>query len=465
MEEKFQDTSFTMRQKIAKLEGELKKSEANAAQLPSKPATRDKDAIRKEIEGLVFEYFSEAAPKFVPGQTKIPLQVPTYGSEEVSEAIESLLSTWVTMGKKVRLFEETFASYIGAKHASMVNSGSSANLLALSILTNPALRNRILHGEEIITPAVTWATTVFPIANVNAVPVLADVDLDTFTIDTQAIEDAITEKTRAIMPVHLLGNPCDIKRIMEIAEDHSLFVIEDACEAHGATVDGRKVGSFGDLSAFSFFLSHHISTIEGGMVLTNNEEYSEMAKALRVFGWPRDLKNREEIARMHPDIDQRFLFINSGFNLRPTEIQGAFGIHQMKKLERFIEIRRDNAKFWNRRLSEFSDYIMLASEKPGTRHVWFGYPITVKPSAPFKKEEMVKFLEQCKIETRPIMAGNMEEQPAMKYISHRVCGDLKNSKLIMRNSFFFGNHQGIGDDERNYIADKISEFITKRARA
>jgi len=292
-----------------------------------------------------------------------------------------------------------------------------------------------------------------------------DVDLETFNIKAEDVEKAITEKTRAIMPVHLLGNPCDIERIMEIAEEHNLFVIEDTCEAHGATVNGKKVGSFGDISTFSFFLSHHITTIEGGMVLTNNEEFFELAKALRAFGWVRDLKDKDKIVEKYKDIDKRFLFVNSGFNLRPTEIQGAFGIHQMKKLEKFIEIRKNNAKYWNDRLSEFSDYLMLAKERAGTRHVWFGFPITVKPEAPFLKEELVRFLEDSKIETRPIMTGNMVEQPVMNLIDHRLLSnDLANSKFIMRNSFFFGNHQAIGKEEREYIADRITEFIENKVR-
>jgi CDP-6-deoxy-D-xylo-4-hexulose-3-dehydrase len=195
------------------------------------------------------------------------------------------------MGKKVQTFERMFAEFIGVKNAVMVNSGSSANLVALSVLTNRAIKNRIKRNDEVITPAVTWSTTLFPIINVGAVPVLVDVNLETYDIDTSEMEKAITHKTKAIMPVHLLGNPCDMKKIMEIAEDHNLFVIEDACEAHGAEFNGKKVGGFGDLATFSFFFSHHISTIEGGMVITNNEKYAELAKSLRAHGWIRELKN------------------------------------------------------------------------------------------------------------------------------------------------------------------------------
>jgi len=234
-----------------------------------------KDILKKKIKEQVKKYFTiqEKEYKFIPGKSKIPLQVPSYGWEEVYEALDSLFSTWVTMGKKVEMFERLFAKYLNIKHATMVNSGSSANLIALSILTNPTLKNKISKNAEIITPATTWSTTVYPIANVNCITVLVDVDLDTFNINIEQLEKAISSKTKAIMCVHLLGNPCEIEEIIKIAEKHNLFVIEDACEAHGAKVRGKKVGTFGDIGTFSFFFSHHISTIEGGMVVTNNDEY------------------------------------------------------------------------------------------------------------------------------------------------------------------------------------------------
>lgn len=416
--------------------------------------------IMEKIKELTKEYFSlNRKEEFIPGATKIPLNVPSYDWEEAIEAYDSILTTWVTMGKKVKEFESMFADYVGAKYAIMVNSGSSANLLALSILSNPVLQNRIKPGDEIITPAVTWATTVYPILNCGAIPVLVDVVLDTFNIDTQKIKSALSSKTRAIMPVHLLGNPCDMEEITKIAKANNLFVIEDCCEAHGAEFGGQKVGSFGDLATFSFFFTHHISTIEGGMVLTNNEELAELAKALRVFGWIRDLRDKDKIAKQYSDIDKRFLFANIGYNLRPTEIQGAFGIHQIKRLEKFIDIRSENAKYWTDKLGKYSEYLWLPKEREGTRHVWFGYPITVKPDAPFTREQLTHFLEGKGVETRPIMAGNMDEQPAMKLFNYRKVGNLENSKLIMHNSFFFGNHQGIGQREREAVVEYISEFI------
>lgn len=422
--------------------------------------TREKrDEIKRKIKKLIKEYFSLRKSEFIAGKTKIPLNVPSYDWEEVFEAIDTMLTTYVTMGDKVRKFERIFADYIGVKNAIMVNSGSSANLVALSMLTNPAIKNGIKKGYEIIAPAVTWSTTIFPIINVHATPVLVDVNLETFTIKPNSIEKAIGNKTKAIMPVHLLGNPCDMKRIMEIAEDYDLYVIEDSCEAHGAEIDGKKVGSFGELATFSFFFSHHISTIEGGLILTNDENFSDLARIMRAHGWIRDVKNKDEIAARYKEIDERYLFINLGYNLRPTEIQGAFGINQMKKLNEFIKIRRSNARYWTKVLKEYSDYLLVQEERRGTKHSWYGFPITVKPDAPFTRGDFVNFLEKKGIETRPIMAGNMAEQPAMKLFNYRKTDNLNNSRIIMRRSFFFGNHHGIGKREREYIANSIIEFL------
>ena len=419
----------------------------------------DSNAIEK-IKALTKEYFESQRTQFVPGQTKVGLSA-LYGWEEAADAMESLLTTWVTMGKKVKAFEELLAKYVGVKNGVMVNSGSSANLIALSILTHSSTRNRIKPGEEVITPATTWSTTVFPIANVGLKPVLIDVDLETLDVNIDEIKKAISPKTHAIMPVHLMGNPCAMGEIMEIAEKNSLFVLEDCCEAHGAEYKGKKVGSMGDIGTYSFFMSHHITTIEGGMVMTSNDDFAELGKALRVFGWIRDLKKKEEIAGKYPFIDKRFLFATPGYNLRPTEISGAFGIQQLKKLENNLKVRKENADYWKKELAEYSDYLILPTERPHTRHAWFGYPITIKENAPFSREDIVNFLESKKIETRPVQAGNMAEQPAMKEINHRVVGDLKNSRMIMRRSFFWGNHQEILKPQREYVVDCVREFMKK----
>ncbi|MBI2914238.1 MAG: DegT/DnrJ/EryC1/StrS family aminotransferase [Chloroflexi bacterium] len=414
-----------------------------------------------EIRRLLQRYFDDGAPPFVEGRSPLPLTVPSYGWEEVWEAVDSLLSRRVTIGEKVRRFEEMFAQYIGVRHAVMVNSGSSANLLALSILSNPLAARPLAPGDEVITPAVTWATTVFPIINVGCVPVLVDVDLETFCLDLDQVERAITPRTRAIMPVHLLGNPCDMALLMRIARRHDLLVIEDTCEAHGAEVAGRKAGSFGDVATFSFFFTHHISTIEGGMLVTDDDRLAELARALRAFGWVRDLADREGIASCHPEIDPRFLFVNIGYNFKPTELQAAFGIHQLRKLEEFIDRRRQNHRAWTAALAPYREQVWVHDERPGTRHAGFGYQVTVSPSAPFRRSALVAHLEARGLETRPIVAGNIAEQPAMRLFPHRVSGDLPNSRLIMRQSFYFGNHQGIGERERTAVEHYFSEFLER----
>ena len=414
-----------------------------------------------KISKLLQQHFENSREEFIPGKTKISIASPTYGFAEVNEALDSLLSTWVTMGKKVKKFENSFGRYIGSKYSVMVNSGSSANLLALSILTNPKFSKRIEAGSEVLTPAVTWATTLFPIVNVNLVPSIIDVGLEDFNLDVDKLRKSITKKTKAIMPVHLLGNPANMKEIIDIAKEYDLFVIEDSCEAHGAEFNNKKIGSFGDISTFSFFLSHHISTIEGGMLLTKNEEIFELAKSMRIFGSIRDQKNKKQIAKKNPELDPRFLFDSLGYNIRPTEIQGAFGIHQIKKLEKFIKIRTSNANFWNKKLAKFSNYLLLHSQRPNTRHAWFGYPITVRSPAPFSRDQLVNFLEKKNIETRPIMAGDITKQPAINLVKKKINRPLNNSKIIHSNSFFIGVHQGIGKIQRDYVVSVFEEFMSR----
>ena len=418
--------------------------------------------IDKELENLIHNHFKRknADKKFVPGVTKIALSSPAYGAEEVIDALDSMLSTWVTMGNKVKKFEDEFSRYVGCENGIMVNSGSSANLIALSVLTNPTIENPIKKDSFIITPAVTWATTVSPIINVGCKPLFVDVDLDTFCVNPETIKNAINSDVSCILPVHLMGNPCDMNEILKIKNDNDLYLVEDCCEAHGAKTNGKSVGSFGDIGTYSFFMSHHITTIEGGMIVTNNDSLADTAKILRAFGWPRDSKHKEEISSKYPKIDSRFLFVNLGYNFRPTEIQGAFGLNQIKKLDNFIKIRRENARYWNDRLSKYEKYFILP-KRNFENHVYFGYAITIKENIYFKRKELVEFLESKKIETRPIMAGNYVEQPVAKLFTWKKSGALTNSELIMKNSFFIGNHHEIGDDEREYVADVFDEFLKR----
>jgi CDP-6-deoxy-D-xylo-4-hexulose-3-dehydrase len=416
------------------------------------------DLDRSHLRAVVNQAL-ETSSDFVPGITPIPLSVPTFGADEILEAIDSLLSSQVTMGKKVANFEKAFSDYIGVRNSIMVNSGSSANLITLSVLASKLVENGVRPGDEVITPALTWSTTVFPIMMIGAIPVFVDVELDTFCIDPRLVERAITHKTKAIMPVHLLGNPCDMKAIGTIASQHDLFTIEDSCEAPGAQIDGKRVGSFGDMGAFSFYFSHHITTIEGGMVVTNNDRYANLARSLRAHGWIRERSDRENLAAQYPAFDRRFLFVSPGYNLRPTEIQGAFGIHQIKKLEQLIRVREENANYWTNELSRYRDFLILPTSRPGFRHVYFGYQVTVRPEASFTRDELISYLESKRIETRPIMAGDFTQQPACEVYPYRIADDLRNSKFIHSQSLLWGNHHGIGTAQRKYIIDCIAEFI------
>ena len=420
-----------------------------------------RDHLAAQIRALVEQYFAAAAPP-PHEEPRLPLHVPSYGADEVNEAIDSLLSTRVTMGEKVRRFEKLWAEYLGVAEAVMVNSGSSANLVAVSALVNPGFPRALKPGDEVIVPAVAWSTTYFPLVNAGLVPVLVDVDLDTFTIDPEAAAQAIGPRTRAMLPVHLMGNACDMRALGALADRHGLVIIEDACEAHGAHFEGKPVGTFGAMGTFSFYFSHHISTIEGGMVVTDDGDLADLARMLRAHGWIRDVRRRPAVA--NPPIEERFLFVNLGFNLRPTELQGAFGIHQMPKLEAYIKMRRDNTEYWNAALRRHAAWLAECPgrDSAGSRSVWFGYPITVRSEAPFTREELVTFLERRGIATRPIMAGNFRDQPAIQLFPHRVAGSLERAEHVMRQSFFIGNHHAISDADRAYVVTCIDDFMAGR---
>ena len=428
------------------------------------------DPVYKTISDLVRNFFeSNTQSEFIPGESRVPLMIPSYSFEEVNQVIESLLSTQITLNQfvssKVQQFESLWSGYIGSKNGVMVNSGSSANLIALFILSNPEIKNHIEPGDEVITPATTWHTTVSPIISVGAVPVLIDVNLDDCNINVDLIEKEIGPKTKAIMPVHLLGNPCQMDKISELADKYNLFVIEDTCESHGSEFGGKKCGSLGDIGTFSFFFSHHLTTMEGGMVVTDNEEYAEIARIMRSQGVIRNTKNQDKLAthyRSNPDyddIDMSFLFANIGFNLRPTEINGGFGIEQFKKFPKFLDQRKKNGEFMQQNLKKYEDFFHLPKSSNDGK-AWFCYPLIVREDAPFSRSEIVSYLNSRKIETRPIMAGNVSKQPAMKLFKYKT-GSLHNSDIIHKNGFFWGNHQGIRSPHRDYITECVDSFMKK----
>ncbi len=423
---------------------------------PSRPA------LAAQIRALVEQYFAQA-DLAAAADVRLPLHVPSFGADEVNEAIECLLTTRVTMGDKVRRFEAMWAEYLGVGEAVMVNSGSSANLLAAAALVNPAFPRPLVPGDEVIVPAVAWSTTYYPLVNMGLVPVLVDVDLDTFTIDPEAAARAVGPRTRAMLIVHLLGNACDMRPLTALAARHDLVMVEDTCEAHGARYEGKMAGTFGAMGTFSFYFSHHISTIEGGMLVTDDPTLADLVRMLRAHGWTRDVKKKPAI--VNAPIDERFLFVNLGYNLRPMELQGAFGLHQVAKLEPFIKSRRDNVDYWNAGLRRHGRWLRecRGRDDHGSRSVWFGYPISVRPEAPFSRDELVAFLESRDVATRPIMAGNFRDQPAISLFPHRIAGPLPNAELVMRQSFFIGNHHAISERARAYVIECVDEFMARWA--
>ena len=409
------------------------------------------DSVRSSLE----EHFDSLEDEeFVPGESEIKLSRPTFGADEVLEAMDSLLSTYVTMGDKVSEFERAWSDYVGSDHAHMVNSGSSANLLALKALEGEAIQ----PGEEVIVPAVAWSTSVFPILDANAKPVLVDVNPKTYTIDVDAFSDAITDQTAAVVLVHLLGNPCEMEPILEICERENIAIVEDCCEAHGAAYDGQPVGTFGDIGTFSYFFSHHISTIEGGVVVTDDPQLSKRVRTGRAHGWIREVDDPEAV-KSNSDIDPRFLFIDHGYNVRPTEIQGAFGIHQIPKLGQFVERRRENAAALNTALAQYSEYLQLFEESDRAYCSWFAYPMLVREDAPFTRDQLQSHLEEHNIETRPILAGNLARQPVIEKIDCRISGDLSGAEYIHDNGLFIGNNHRLTEEKREYIVSTISSFI------
>lgn len=419
----------------------------------------------KDIEGKIHDYcdthFNFA---FDPENPVVRLHEPTCNGDEIFAAVDTMLSTYTTMGKKVRAFENQYASYTHSQHAVMSNSGSSANLLAVAALANPFTRDHLRPGDEVIVPALSWSTTIWPLIQHQLVPVIVDCDINDFNLDLAKLESAIGPKTRAIKLVHVYGNPCNMDAIMALAKKHNLFVIEDCCEAMGAFYDGKSVGSFGLVGNFSFFFSHHISTMEGGISVTNDFDFTETMRILRAHGWSREADEHQKYVNMYPDIDPRFIFINVGYNLRPTEVNAAMGQYQLPKLDGLIEKRRETAKFYQERLAKYSDFFHFQQETPKGKHVWFGFPIILKDNAPFSVKEITQYMQQRRIETRPIIAGNMARHPAFKLYEHRIAGELNNADTVMKKGFAFACHHAVDQGAREYVVSTIENFIAEHVQ-
>ena len=396
---------------------------------------------------------------FKPDQPVVRLHEPTFSADEAFACTEQFLGTFVTQGPKVKRMEQDYAATHGCSHGVMNNSGSSANLLAVAALCNPATADGLKPGDEVIVSALSWSTTVWPLIQCGLVPVVVDIDPATLNIDPAEVERAIGPKTRAVMPVHVYGNPCDMDALVDICTRRNLILIEDCCEAMGARWDDKPVGSIGRVGTFSFYFSHHISTLEGGVCVTNDFELAELMRILRAHGWIREVEDRQRYLDKYPDIDPKFLFVNVGYNLRATEVQAAMGLVQLPKLAGFVETRRRLAAFWQSRFPAWEAVMTMQQESAKAYHSWFGIPVTLKPGAPFALAELRAALEARHIETRPIIAGNIAAQPAMVLYPHRVVGALPHADHVMRHAFSFGNHQALNQAALDYVAAAIEDFL------
>lgn len=395
---------------------------------------------------------------------KLPLNVSTLADEELAAAKAVIDSGLLTMGDHCRAFERDFATYLGTRNAVMVNSGSSANLLATFALANPLCprndgRRQISPGDEIIVPALTWSTTIWPVIQAGCVPVFVDCDPETLQMSPAKIEQAITPKTVAIFIVHVLGGAMDAPAVKQIAERRGLWMLEDTCEALGVLWDSHQAGSFGDVGTFSFYFSHHITTIEGGMVVTDDDELAELMRAMRAHGWTRHMERPERHLKACPDLDPRFLFITTGFNLRPTEINGVIGREQLRKLNGFNDRRREvsaELKGGLRALTERGDLTLMNYHNRCTPAP-FGFPVLCRDAS--TRLRFGSHLEAHGIETRPIICGNMARQPAFGHLPYRISGDLSGADRVMDCGIYWGTHPMMNDDDIRYVLDVINEFF------
>jgi len=435
---------------------------------------RSRGQIRKEIFAKITELFRvEYAHKyFLEGQTLVPYAGRVYDEKELVLLVDASLDFWLTAGRYADKFEKSFAAFLGVKHCLLTNSGSSANLLAVSALTSPLLKSRQLKpGDEIITTACGFPTTLNPILQNKLISVFVDVELGTYNIQVEKIEKAITKRTKAIFIAHTLGNPADMGLILKIAKKYNLWFIEDNCDSLGSKYKGRYTGTFGDISTCSFYPAHHITMGEGGAVLTDNPLLRRIIVSLR--DWGRDCYcgsgrdntcgNRfsQKFGELPYGYDHKYVYSHVGYNLKITDMQAAIGVAQLKKLPRFIEARKKNFAFLKRTLKSYAKYLILPEAAKKSDPSWFGFPILIKEDAPFTRNDIVNYLEQNKIATRMLFGGNLIKQPAYKNIKCRIAGNLKNTDFVMNNLFWIGVYPGLTSEMLMYIRKTIANFFSK----
>ena len=446
--------------------------------------------LRQQIADLVAEFQQLRSQKqlFIPGKTPVRYAGRIFDEKEIQAAVEASLDFWLTEGRFAEEFQTALAAKISVEYAMLTNSGSSANLLALTALTSPLLGDRRLKpGDEVITVAAGFPTTLNPIILNHLIPVFVDVDIPTYNVITEQIEQAITPKTRAIFIAHTLGNPFNLNEILKVVRKHDLFLIEDCCDALGSTYTlnsssppltlsssllTRPVGAFGHLATCSFYPAHHITLGEGGAVLTSDETLARVIRSLK--DWGRDCycgpgenntcgrRFSGQYGNLPYGYDHKYVYSHIGYNLKATDIQAAIGVEQLKKLDRFCDIRRSNFRQWTEGFKKYEAYFILPEATEGSDPAWFAFPVTVKNEAGFTRTQLTDHLNTHLIETRNLFGGNLLRQPAYLNIVHRKIGELPNTDRIMNDTFFLGTYPGLGKEQIDYTMDIINQFLSLR---
>ena len=432
----------------------------------------NKDQIRAEIQKLVEQYatLSFAEKDFLPGEQVVPPSGKVIGAKELQYMVEASLDGWLTTGRFNDAFQQKLGKYVGAPFVLTTTSGSSANLLAFTALTSPVLGDRQLKkGDEVITVAAGFPTTVNPIVQNGLVPVFVDVDIPTYNIKVELIEAAITTKTKAIMIAHTLGNPFNLKEVKHLTEKYNLWLVEDCCDALGTTYEGQMVGTFGDLATVSFYPAHHITMGEGGAVFARSKTLYKIVESFR--DWGRDcycapgcdntcgMRFTQQFGDLPKGYDHKYTYSHMGYNLKITDMQAACGLAQLERIEEFVQKRKENFIFLKEALRSCEEFIILPEATPNSDPSWFGFPITLREEAQIPRVDLLKFLDQNKIGTRLLFAGNLTRQPYFKDVHYRVVGELTNTDLIMNNTFWIGLYPGLSTVHLQYVVDKVEEFF------
>ena len=430
--------------------------------------------IKSEILGLVNDYseINFKQKEFVPGASEVPVSGKVIGALELKNMVEASLDGWLTTGRFNEQFEKKLANFLGIKCLLTVNSGSSANLIAFSTLTSPKLKERAIQkGDEVISVAAGFPTTVNPIIQFGAIPVFIDVKIPTYNIDESLVEEAITNKTKAIMLAHTLGNPFNVKKIKEICEKYNLWLIEDSCDALGSKFDNQNVGTFGDLATLSFYPAHHITMGEGGAVFTNSKKLERIAESFR--DWGRDCYcepgkdntcNKRfgwQLGDLPFGYDHKYTYSHLGYNMKITDMQAACGLAQLDRLENFIKQRKENFNFLYKNLKSLEEFLILPVAEKNSDPSWFGFPLSLRKNNKFNRNDLIKYLNTNKIGTRLLFSGNLTKQPYMKDINFKVQGELKNTDFIMENTFWLGLYPGLLKKQLEYSINQIKIFFNR----